>query len=82
MKLSKKTNLYFMLFVYLFAYYSMILTLSLISELIESSDGRVIITGSKLFGRSIVPLFLWGYILLGGKLTEKINRDYDEKNYR
>lgn len=77
MKLSKKTNLYLMLLVYFFAFYSMNLTIWIVSELIESPKNSIIITPSFLLGKSIFPLFLWIYIILGGKLTSQINKNYD-----
>jgi hypothetical protein len=79
MKISKKTNLYLMQTLYLFAFYGVYLTLSIIDELIASKNGGVTITTSFLVGKIILPLFFWGYILLSGKLTERINRDYENK---
>jgi hypothetical protein len=80
MKLSKKTNLYLMLLVYLFAYYCINLTIWIVSDLFESPNNSLIITSSFLFKKSIFPLFFWIYSLLEGKLVKQINSNYENKN--
>lgn len=77
MKISKKTNLYLMLLVYLFAFYCINLTIWLVSDLIKSPNKSIIITPSFLLSKSILPLFFWIYFLLGGKLIDQINNNYD-----
>ena len=77
MKISKKTNLYLMLILYLFAIYSINLAIWIISDLIESPKNCIIISTSFLLGKTILPLFFWLYLILGGKLIARINRDYE-----
>lgn len=77
MKLSKKTNLYLMLLFYLFAFYCMNLTIWIVSDLIESPNKSIIITPSFLLRKTILPLFFWIYFLLGGKLKDQINNNYE-----
>lgn len=77
MKLSKKTNLYLMLLFYLFAFYCMNLTIWIVSDLIESPNKSIIITSSFLLRKTILPLFFWIYFLLGGKLIDQINNNYE-----
>ncbi len=77
MKISKKTNLYLMLLLYLFAIYSINLAIWIISDLIESPKESIIISTSFLVGKTILPLFFWLYLILGGKLIARINRDYE-----
>ncbi|MCL9810136.1 hypothetical protein, partial [Flavobacterium luminosum] len=79
MKISKKTNLFLMLLLYLFAFYGIYLTISIISYLIESKNGKVVITSLFLVKKLILPLLFWVYFLLGGKLTERINNDFERK---
>lgn len=77
MKISKKTNLYLMLLLYLFAIYSINLAIWIISDLIESPKDSIIISTSFLVGKTILPLFFWLYLILGGELIVRINRDYE-----
>lgn len=66
-----------MLLVYLFAFYCINLTIWLVSDLIKSPNKSIIITPSFLLSKSILPLFFWIYFLLGGKLIDQINNNYD-----
>ena len=78
MKVSRKLNLYIMHVLYLFIYFSLILTIEIIGNLCKSDIKKVEITASSFIAPAILSSFFWIYYTFSGKLSKTINKNYEE----
>ena len=78
MKVSRKLNLYVMHILYLFLYFSFILTIEIIGDLYKSDVKEIEITINSFIGPAILSTCYWIYYTFSGKLSKTINKNYED----
>jgi hypothetical protein len=77
--MKKKINLYLRHVLHLFLYFSICLAVSIIFDIYNSETSKIEIEPNYLLRNSILPFLLWLYHTISGRLTKRINSDYESE---
>lgn len=80
MKISKKINLYIGHLFYFFFYFAICLSISILHDIYSSNTNKLEITSNYLLIHLPFPAFFWIYHTISGKLTKRINTDFEKEH--